>query len=188
MTLPRFFCPIPIENNSIIALPATVAHHAGRALRLREGDRIVLFNGKGGEYEGILRFNKGEALAEIDCFRDTNRDLSTKITLVQALASGDKMDWIIEKAVEMGVSQFIPIQAERSVLQLSGARLEKRQLHWQSIIQSASEQCGRNTLMTLTPVVALKDCFVFLQDTLKLVADPEAAQSLTTVLSETKTT
>lgn len=156
MSLPRFFCPTPLENNCLITLPPEVAHHAGRALRLREGVRISLFNGQGGEYQGFLRFNNGIAQADIDTFIEDNRTLSGHITLIQALASGDKMDWIIEKAVEIGVSRFVPIAAERSILQLSGTRLEKRLQHWQAIIQSACEQSGRNILMELWPVQGLK--------------------------------
>lgn len=156
MALPRFFCPIPLANNSLIDLPAEAAHHAGRALRLREGVRISLFNGNGGEYQGFLRFNNGVAQAEIDTFIADNRTLPGHITLIQALAAGDKMDWIIEKAVEIGVTRFIPVAAERSVLQLSGNRLEKRQQHWQAIVQSACEQSGRNILMELWPVQRLE--------------------------------
>lgn len=165
MALPRFFCPIPLTSNSLITLPREAAHHAGRSLRLREGTRIVLFNGEGGEYQGTLRFNQGIAQAEIDSFCPDNRTLTGKITLIQALASGDKMDWIIEKAVEIGVDCFIPVAAERSVLQLSGARLEKRQQHWQSIIQSACEQSGRNILMELLPVQTLKQVLEAIKQT-----------------------
>lgn len=186
MALPRFFCPIPLENNTLITLPKEAAHHAGRSLRLREGTRITLFNGHGGEYQGILYFNEGIAQAQIDCFIEDNRQLNGNITLIQALASGDKMDWIIEKAVELGVSRFIPVAAERSVLQLSGARLEKRQQHWQAIIQSACEQSGRNTLMELLPLQTLKTVFTLTNQTQLFVADPEGSTALTTYLHQHK--
>ncbi len=179
MALHRFFCPIPLVNKSLITLPPAAAHHAGRSLRLREGTRIVLFNGKGGEYHGTLQFNEGVAQAQLDTFIEDNRSLKGRITLIQALASGDKMDWIIEKAVELGVSRFIPVAAERSVLQLSGARLEKRQQHWQAIIQSACEQSGRNTLMELLPVQSLKNVFNATGNTDLFVADPDGQLSLT---------
>lgn len=186
MALPRFFCPIPLTSNSLITLPREAAHHAGRSLRLREGTRIVLFNGEGGEYQGTLRFNQGIAQAEIDSFCPDNRTLTGKITLIQALASGDKMDWIIEKAVEIGVDCFIPVAAERSVLQLSGARLEKRQQHWQSIIQSACEQSGRNVLMELLPVHTLKNALAMLhgQNLTLFIAHPEGDLSLSTYLRQ----
>lgn len=179
MASPRFFCPIPLENNALITLPKEAAHHAGRSLRLREGTRITLFNGIGGEYQGTLCFNEGIAQAQIDTFVENNRELSGKITLIQALASGDKMDWIIEKAVELGVSRFIPIAAERSVLQLSGPRLEKRQQHWQAIIQSACEQSGRNTLMKLLPLQVLRNVSTLTGNTQLFIADPDGQLSLT---------
>ncbi len=184
MALPRFFCPIPLENNTLITLPKEAAHHAGRSLRLREGTRIALFNGHGGEYQGILYFNEGIAQVQIDCLIEDNRQLGGNITLIQALASGDKMDWIIEKAVELGVNRFIPVAAERSVLQLSGARLEKRQQHWQAIIQSACEQSGRNTLMELLPVQHLKNVFNTTGNTDLFVADPDGELSLTEYLRQ----
>ncbi|WP_243140607.1 16S rRNA (uracil(1498)-N(3))-methyltransferase [Pelistega ratti] len=184
MALPRFFCPIPLQINTIITLPPEVAHHAGRSLRLKEGTRIILFNGLGGEYHGTLLFNQGTAQADLDFFDSQNRGITGNITLVQALASGDKMDWIIEKAVEMGVSHLIPIKAERSILQLSGTRLEKRQQHWQAIIQSASEQSGRNILMTLSPLQTLKQFFQSTVHANYLLADPEGDISLTHYLNQ----
>lgn len=186
MALPRFFCPIPLLKDQTITLPREAAHHAGRSLRLREGTRIALFNGEGGEYHGALRFNEGIAQAEIDSFHPDNHTLSGQITLIQALASGDKMDWIIEKAVEIGVERFIPVAAERSVLQLSGARLEKRQQHWQSIIQSACEQSGRNALMELLPVQTLKNVLAMLhgQNLTLFIAHPEGDLSLSTYLRQ----
>lgn len=180
MALPRFFCPIPLANNSLIDLPTEAAHHAGRALRLREGVRISLFNGNGGEYQGFLRFNNGVAQAEIDTFIADNRTLPGHITLIQALAAGDKMDWIIEKAVEIGVTRFIPVAAERSVLQLSGTRLEKRQQHWQATIQSACEQSGRNQLMELWQVQSLKNVCEHISKLVHPTTQPSNAISQTT--------
>ncbi len=158
MALPRFFCPIPMSLGQTVDLPPAVANHAGRALRLREGTEIVLFNGIEGQFHAYLRFQQGVAQAELFHFDPHNHALKGQITLVQALASGDKMDWIIEKATELGVHRLIPIQAERSVLNLEGARLEKRQQRWQAVAQGASEQCGRNQLLQLDPVQGLNQC------------------------------
>ena len=126
-------------------------------LRLESGQEIVLFDGTGGEYVCCVRFEGKQALAEINEHRVRESDLSGQITLVQGLAGGDKMDWIIEKAVELGVSAIAPVAARRSVVQLSGPRLEKRMLHWQRIIQAASEQCGRNRLASLSDPAPLID-------------------------------
>ncbi|MDO5680609.1 MAG: 16S rRNA (uracil(1498)-N(3))-methyltransferase [Pelistega sp.] len=158
MALPRFFCPIPMSLGQTVDLPPAVANHAGRALRLREGTEIVLFNGMGGQFHAYLRFQQGVAQAELFHFEPRNHTLKGQITLVQALASGDKMDWIIEKATELGVHRLIPIQAERSVLNLEGTRLDKRQQRWQAVAQGASEQCGRNQLLRLESVQSLNQC------------------------------
>lgn len=162
MALPRFFCPIPMSLGQTVDLPPAVANHAGRALRLREGTEIVLFNGLEGQFHAHLRFQQGVAQAELFHYDSNKRVLKGNITLIQALASGDKMDWIIEKAVEIGVHRIIPIQAERSILNLEGARLEKRQQRWQAVAQAASEQCGRNQLLLLEPVQGLGHCLQLL--------------------------
>lgn len=178
MALPRFFCPIPMKLGETVDLPPAVANHAGRALRLREGTEIILFNGSGGQFHAYLRFEQGQAQAELFDFDPSDRLLKGQITLVQALASGDKMDWIIEKAVEIGVHRLIPVQAERSILQLQGARLEKRQQHWQAIAQAASEQCGRNQLLQLEPVQSLQQCLQILGPSDNCLCDPDAEISL----------
>src|SRR5690606_25824769 len=150
-TLPRFYCPIPLLAHTRVALPDAAAHHASRALRLREGDAIVLFNGDGTQFPAQLRFEQGRAMADLGQPQHTGTELPGRIGLVQGLPSGDKMDWIIEKAAELGVSDVFPISAERSIVQLSGSRLEKRQTHWQRIAESASEQSGRNRIMQVHP-------------------------------------
>lgn len=156
MATPRFFCPIPLAVRQTIALPDNVAHHASRALRMREGDDIILFDGKRGQYHAKLRFQNGKAMGEILLFDEQEHELQGKITLVQGLPSGDKMDWIIEKTSELGVQQLVPVQAERSILNLSGPRLEKRQAHWQKVAISASEQCGRNQVQQIAPLQTLE--------------------------------
>ncbi|MDN5844130.1 MAG: 16S rRNA (uracil(1498)-N(3))-methyltransferase, partial [Alcaligenaceae bacterium] len=147
MPPPRFHCPAPLAANTRIDLPAALAHHALRVLRLRPGTAITLFNGTGGEYAAVLHADGAQAWAETEGFNPIERELPGRITLLQGLASGDKMDWIIEKAVEMGIARLAPITAQRSVLQLSGPRLDKRMQHWRRIAQSAGEQCGRNQIM-----------------------------------------
>src|SRR5690606_28465519 len=106
-----------------------------------------LFDGAGGEYAATLQSEGKAAWADTTDFVPIERELPGHITLLQGMASGDKMDWIVEKAVEMGISRIVPIAAQRSVLQLSGPRLEKRLQHWQRITSAASEQCGRTRLM-----------------------------------------
>ena len=157
MPIYRFYCPCELQTNTTITLPDDVSHHALRVLRLKRGSTIRLFNGQGGWYAATLESEGKTALASITQHYAEEAELKGRITLVQGIASGDKMDWIVEKAVELGVTEFIPIAARRSVLQLSGERLNKRMQHWQRVIKSASEQCGRNRLMQLHPVSALGD-------------------------------
>jgi len=160
----RFFCPPPLPENGEFELPAAVAHHAERVLRLRSGDPLVLFDGQGGEVPGTLAALGKTARVQLGSRRQIERESPLRFTLVQALASGDKMDLIIQKAVELGVVGVIPIAAERSVLKLVAGRAEKRLLHWQQVVVSACEQCGRNRLPTISAVATLGEYLDCLDD------------------------
>lgn len=156
MSQPRFHCPFPLAAQQRFELPDALAHHAVRVLRLRDGSDIVLFDGLGGHFPATLHIEGKRAWATTGDRVDQEAELPVRTVLVQGIASGDKMDWIVEKAVEMGVSQLVPIAAQRSVIQLSGERRAKRLQHWQRIAVSASEQCGRNRIMEVTPVQSLE--------------------------------
>ncbi|AIL32510.1 16S rRNA (uracil(1498)-N(3))-methyltransferase [Basilea psittacipulmonis] len=182
MATPRFYCSISLNQEEKVTLSKEASHHAMRALRLHNGDEVILFNGKGGQWKGKIDFSGGHACITQLEFEAIERETKGSLTLVQALASSEKMDWIIEKAVELGVHQIIPIQAQRSVLQLSGDRLEKRMQRWQNIIQSASEQCGRNQLLSLQPLQTL-NTLSFPENSLVLLAHPYASLSLNEVLA-----
>lgn len=156
MTMPRFFHPGPLAPHSTIELPGPLAHHATRVLRLKPDTDIVLFDGRGGQYPGKLLIEGKRAHAQLGAHDDIEIELAGRITLVQGIPSGDKMDWIIEKAVELGVSAVQPVFAQRSVLQLSGERLHKRLAHWRRIALSASEQSGRNRLMQVIEPCTLR--------------------------------
>ncbi len=147
--MPRFYCPQPLVAGATIALPDPVAHHAW-VVRLQPGAELTLFNGDGGEYLARLDvLEKKGATARILAFVERDRELPFEITLAQALPEASKMDWIIEKAVEMGVAAIQPLAAQRCVVRLTGERAEKRQAHWQGVIVAASEQSGRNRLARL---------------------------------------
>ena len=150
--MPRFYCPQPLVVGESIALPDPVAHHAW-VVRLQPGAGLTLFNGDGGEYTAELaELDKKRATARILAFAARDRELPYEITLAQALPEAAKMDWIIEKAVEMGVAAIQPLAAQRCVVRLAGERAEKRAAHWQAVIVAASEQSGRNRLARLAPL------------------------------------
>ncbi|OXR50611.1 16S rRNA (uracil(1498)-N(3))-methyltransferase [Pusillimonas sp. T2] len=176
--MPRFYCPTPLTAQHTMALPDALAHHAVRVLRLKNNSPITLFDGTGGEYQAILHIDGKHAFAQLDDKDPIERELPGHITLAQGLASGDKMDWIIEKAVELGATRVVPIAARRSVLQLSGSRAEKRLQHWEKTIQSACEQCGRNRLPTVTAPVSLADFLASGTAGLTLLCHPQSSTTL----------
>lgn len=147
--MPRFYCPQALAVGTTLTLPEHVAHHI-QVVRLSAGDNITLFNGEGGEYTAtIISMEKKRATVEIKLFEPREVELPYAITLAQALPEASKMDWIIEKAVELGVHTIQPLAAQRCVVRLSAERAVKRMQHWQGVIVAASEQSGRNRLVAL---------------------------------------
>ncbi len=156
MAISRFYCATPLSPETTVELPAALAHHAVRVLRLKTGTEVILFDGSGGQYPATLLIDGKKAAARLGPHESTEAELTGQITLVQGMASGEKMDWVIEKAVELGAARVVPVAAQRSVLQLSGERLTKRLDHWRRIAQAASEQCGRNRIMEVVPPLTLQ--------------------------------
>ncbi|TAN31079.1 MAG: 16S rRNA (uracil(1498)-N(3))-methyltransferase [Castellaniella sp.] len=185
MPAPRFFCPTPLQAHTTIELPAATAHHALRALRLAHGDAVILFDGRGGQYPATLSTSSTAPQASTGAHEPIECELQGRIHLIQGIASGDKMDWVVEKAVELGVSDLHPIAADRSVLRLTGTRLEKRLEHWCAIVQAASEQCGRNRLMRVHAPVPLAHGLNGLSGPV-LFCHPDGAQSFASTLRGVK--
>lgn len=179
MNHPRFHTPFPLRARQRMELPDDLAHHAIRVLRLRHGSPIVLFDGSGGLYPARLEVEGRRAWAELGDRIDADLELPVRTVLVQGIAGGDKMDWIVEKAVEMGVAQLVPIMAKRSVVQLSEERREKRLRHWQRVAIAASEQCGRNRIMDVAAPQTLEQWLANADPaTLRLACHPEASDDL----------
>lgn len=153
----RFYHQEPLPEQALWLLPDAIAHHATRVLRLGEGDRIVLFDGLGGEVSASLHQCGKAWQARLEPRRMLERESPLALVLVQGLASSDKMDWIIQKAVELGASAVVPLRAERSVLKLSPERSIKKTQHWHQVMVSACEQCGRNRIPDLRPLTGLSD-------------------------------
>lgn len=155
MATPRFYHPAPLTAPAEVALMPEAAHHASRVLRLHVGEAVVLFNGEGGEYHGtIARIDKQAVTVALREWVDTERESGLDVTLVQAVSSGDKMDLVLQKAVELGVRRIVVVQSARGVVKLDAARSRKRLERWQQIVIGACEQCGRNRVPVLAPEVA----------------------------------
>jgi len=150
--MPRFHCPSPLIPGSLVDLPETVAHHL-HVVRQQSGAELVLFDGSGGQVRArLVEIGKRRASAEILAHEAVDVELPFRVTLAQGLPEGSKMDWIVEKAVELGVTGMQPLAAQRSVVRLAGDRADKRLAHWQAVVVSASEQCGRNRLAEVAPI------------------------------------
>jgi 16S rRNA (uracil1498-N3)-methyltransferase len=176
--MPRFYCPQPLAIGLMIDLPEAVAHHV-HVVRLAPGEAVTLFNGDGGEYTAVLQtVEKRRASAEIKAHTARDAELPYAVTVAQALPEASKMDWIIEKAVELGAAAFQPLAARRCVVRLSGERAEKKLAHWQGVIVSASEQSGRNRLAHLAPVDDFKDWIAQQDMHRRVILTPRASQSL----------
>jgi len=150
---PRLYCPMPLHGAAVIELPPAAAHHASRVLRLREGDAVTLFNGEGGEFEAqLIRIEARTVTAQLGGHLELERESPLNVTLLQGVAGADRMDYAIQKAVEMGVAAIAPLAMARSVTRLDAARASKRAEHWRSVIVASCEQCGRNRLPLLHPL------------------------------------
>ncbi|MDX1626089.1 MAG: 16S rRNA (uracil(1498)-N(3))-methyltransferase [Wenzhouxiangellaceae bacterium] len=158
MRIPRLYVETALSQGESIALPQAPAHHLVRVLRARTGQAVVLFNGDGRDWPGTLvEAGREGAVVEIGESVDPGTAPSLRIGLAQALAKGEKMDAVLRRAVELGVTTIRPLATTRCDVRLSGAREEKRMAHWQGIIVSACEQCGRAELPELEPVAHLHE-------------------------------
>ncbi|HQT29892.1 MAG TPA: 16S rRNA (uracil(1498)-N(3))-methyltransferase [Thiobacillus sp.] len=156
MSTPRFYLDQPLAPGARFSLPPGPARHAARALRLAVDDPIILFNGRGGEYSArIERIQKDDVAVSLTGFADTERESRLRVMLAQGISSGERMDYTLQKAVELGVTAIQPIAAKRSVVKLAGERADKRVAHWQGVVASACEQCGRNQVPAVSAPLTL---------------------------------
>lgn len=151
----RFYCPLPLAAGGEVDLPEAVAHHLF-VVRMQPGDALTLFDGTGGEWRAELAdVAKRRARARVLAHDPREAELPGRVTLAQGLPEGTKMDWIVEKAVELGVAALQPLALARSVVKLSAERSEKRVAHWRGIVAAACEQSGRNRLPEVAEPLAL---------------------------------
>lgn len=186
MSLPRFYLPPPWPDAQRLDLPDELGHHALRVLRLRPNDPVGLFDGAGGHVAGTLQISGKQASVQLAERVQHSPARASRLSLLQGMASTDKMDWIIEKATELGFDRVLPVQARRSVVRLQGERRDKRWQHWQRIAIAACAQSGRNTLPRIDAPTDLGTALPALGiDTAPLlVCHPEAGASLLPWLRE----
>jgi 16S rRNA (uracil1498-N3)-methyltransferase len=198
MVIPRFYVPQTLSVGNCITLPEAVANHAVRVLRLQAGDPLVLFNGRGGAYAGVLlpqaadmadaprtrregkqsRATRQQAVeVQLNAFEPDDRSSPLRISLWQGVSAAERMDYTWQKAVELGVHCCVPVETRRCVSRLEGGRAEKRHAHWQGVIVAAAEQCGLNRLPTLEPVCALSKALQQPVPGIRIMLDPDATES-----------
>lgn len=174
----RLFCDFPLAIGENIELPKDAARHI-MVLRLSAGDPLTLFNGLGGEYQArITRIDRQRVTTEIVSHSSREAELPYRITLAQGIPEATKMDWIIEKSVELGVSDIIPLAAQRSVVRLNNDRAEKRLSRWQAIAISAAQQCGRNRLPHIASPVGTGEYLRQTTPSPRILFSPRATETL----------
>jgi 16S rRNA (uracil1498-N3)-methyltransferase len=151
--MPRFYCDLPLATGHVVTLPDAVARHAIGVLRLRVGTAVTLFNGDGTEYRGVLEHTGGKgANVRLDSHHAPQRESRIEIRLAQGISSGERMDFTLQKAVELGITAIQPLMMRRTVVRLTEEKAVKRRQHWQGIVVSACEQSGRNHIPDVAPI------------------------------------
>lgn len=153
MRIPRIYQDTFLSVGDTITLDAQATVHIARVLRLKPNDAVIVFNGRGGEFHGrILSQEKRSTVIVLETYDERSAESQISITLAQGVSRGERMDYTVQKAVELGVTQIIPLMTSRTSVNLDSERRQRRQEHWQTIVQSACEQCGRNTVPMVTEV------------------------------------
>jgi 16S rRNA (uracil1498-N3)-methyltransferase len=155
--MPRFHCPAPLHTGLALSLPAGAARHV-QVLRMQPGDAITLFNGEGGEFDATVTcMGRSDVDVEVGAHHPMEREAPRAVHLLAGITANERMDWLVEKATELGVASITPLVAERSVLKLKGERADKKLAHWQGVAVAAAEQCGRNRVPVIHPAVSLNE-------------------------------
>ncbi|MEP6608758.1 MAG: 16S rRNA (uracil(1498)-N(3))-methyltransferase [Burkholderiaceae bacterium] len=180
MPAARFYIDAPLAPGTQLDLPPSVAHHATRVLRLREGGTIILFNGRGGEFHAQLSVKGKRPTAEIQTFDPVEREARLPITLVQSWIATEKLDWVVEKSVELGVHAILLAPAQRSLVRLAGDRLARRIERLRDLATAACAQCGRNIVPPIAASATL-ECALreqFDDSTIRLMLEPSASDEI----------
>jgi 16S rRNA (uracil1498-N3)-methyltransferase len=179
MREPRVYIDDELACGQTLALPPDAIHHISRVLRMRAGQRLWLFNGSGGSYLAeVVLIDKRQAQVRLLEFSHTQPESSLQITLAQGVSRGQHMDYTLQKAVELGVKRIVPVFTEFGNVQLDAQRQGKKLQHWQKIIISACEQCGRNILPAIATPLSLAEWLQQDINKLKLLLHPGSARRL----------
>lgn len=171
MRLTRVHVPGPLAAGARHTIEGEAANHITRVLRLRPGDPLTLFDGRGGEHAARIEgFRKNAVIVAVTAHDPTDRESPLSLTLAQGISRGERMDWVVQKATELGVTRIVPILTERTVVKLDARQSERRRSHWRGIAVAACEQSGRNKVPDIAAPLSLH---AFLRD-----ADPAATRLL----------
>lgn len=190
MRILRAYAPIPIvDDKALITLSVETSHHLVRVLRVRQGDALQLFDGCGNRYEGFIKELGKQVVVQILQALPSNTESPLALSLWVAVGKGDKMDWIVQKATELGVTRIQPLISQRCAVQLSEERWQKKQSHWQSIVINACEQSGRDVVPSVAAVCTFTQALQMAHNPLNLLFHPSAgSQRLTQLLDQTTAT
>jgi 16S rRNA (uracil1498-N3)-methyltransferase len=184
MRIPRIYQDTFLSVGDTVTLDAQATVHVARVLRLKQDDAVILFNGRGGEYQGrITSLEKRNTVIVLTSFVESDAESPLHITLAQGISRGERMDYTVQKSVELGIARITPLLTSRTSVNLQGERKQRRQQHWQTIVNHACEQCGRNTL---PPVDEIQTFASYLQqapeqDAARLVLYHKSEQSIATI-------
>ncbi|MGB5854260.1 MAG: 16S rRNA (uracil(1498)-N(3))-methyltransferase [Oceanisphaera sp.] len=182
MRIPRIYEPSPLHSGQELTLSEDAANHVGRVLRMQAGQALVLFNGQGGQFHAdIIEANKKTVRVRISEFDGSDCESPLPFHLGQVISRGEKMEFTIQKSVELGVNVITPLFSSRCGVKLTGERLEKKIQQWQSIAIAACEQCGRNQVPEIRPAIPLSQWLAEQTDDLKLNLHPKAEHSVNTL-------
>lgn len=181
MRVPRIYTNQPLSTSQRLALGEAPSHHLSKVLRMQVGRELILFNGDGCEYPGVISdVSKKTVTVDIADAAEINRESPLMVELAIGISRGERFDWVLQKATELGVTRIIPLITERTEVKISGERSEKIRDRWQQILISACEQCQRNTLPELSEPVTLEDWLSEVNTDLRFVLHHRDTQSLPT--------
>jgi len=185
MRITRIYQATPLQEGALISLDSQAATHVARVLRLTLGDQIIVFNGEGGEYPGVIEaIDKRSVAVRLAAQQSPATESSLQILLIQGISRGERMDYTLQKSVELGVSEIYPVTTQHIAVHMDASRGQKKQSHWQGVVNSACEQSGRVVVPQVHDLQSLNACVENLpvqDESLRIMLDHRAAKPLTSI-------